>query len=105
MGWNDDPTWRTVIATEKTCPCRRRSGAAGQLHDRRRQIDQMTRIVPQFAVSFDTLGPVNDQRRRDAAFMNEDFRAAQRSIGQVGPAWLQADVRLGRTDGRLGIMA
>ena len=65
-----------------------RPAAAGQLEDRRRQVDEVARIVAQFAAGGDAARPVDDQRRGDAPFVDPDLcrrKGVFAALDQAGP--------------------
>ena len=53
---------------------------AGSGYGRCHQIDQMAWCIFQFSLPRDLVGPMSDQRRRDAAFMCPVFVFAERSV-------------------------
>src|SRR5690242_1160620 len=61
--------------------------------DRRRQIDDVARLLPQLAAGGDTLGPMNDQRGADTSFVIPNFVPAKRRVRDGGPAWAEAQMR------------
>ena len=75
--------------------------AAGQFEDRGHKIDDvagMCRSSPRAAMP---CGPVDDQRRGDAALVDPRLVQPQRRVGRAGPARPKAEERLGRA-GRRG---
>src|SRR5207248_3404334 len=55
------------------------------------QIDDVARLAFQLIVAMDASRPVRDQRRRNAAFVNEMLVFAERRVADVAPAFAIGD--------------
>src|SRR6185436_18006202 len=80
-------------------------GVAGQFQNRWRQIDRMTRRVPQFSSRRNALRPMQDERSRDTAFVHPCLVAAERRVCHRGPSWAETEKRRARSALRVRIVS
>ena len=66
--------------------------APGDFEDGGDEVDDMASAMPKLSAARDALGPVYNQRRGDAAFVNPSLVAAERSIGRGRPSRTKAKV-------------
>ena len=75
----------------------RRRRDARQREHRRRDIDHMHRLRPEFAACRTSARPVHDPGRCDAPLVDPGLMAAKGSVGTARPAWAETEKRLSRS--------
>src|SRR5690606_37789003 len=72
---------------------------AGNINARGHDVNEVAGLAFEFAAASGTVGPVGDERRRDAAFVDEMLIHAERRVGGVGPFDAVSSVGIGRAGG------